>query len=196
MHQGARSLGAHSGTTGATSAHVTCENIARGTFPAARKAISVKEREGGRDTDLSFLLTPFPTGQTRGGPGAGNTGPSTPPAPAGEQGNVTPSPARRAVRGTPTPERFSPENLISQGGGPGTNVPPARMTSEKIIHQGTGSQNTDDSAQEVPASGHTTCVHVISKGGRLRNECDTNTEAHGFRKRSTPGHRITEHLLQ
>ena len=42
IHQGARSQGAHSGTTGATSAHVTCENVARGTFPAAPKTISVK----------------------------------------------------------------------------------------------------------------------------------------------------------
>ena len=55
-HQGTRSRGAHSGTTGATSAHITCENVARGTFPAAPKAISVKEREGGLDTDpYSFI---------------------------------------------------------------------------------------------------------------------------------------------
>ena len=57
IHQGARSQGAPSGTTGATSAHVTCETVARGTFFAAPKAMSVKEREGGPDTDLSFLLT-------------------------------------------------------------------------------------------------------------------------------------------
>ena len=57
MHQGTRSQGAHSGTTGATSAHVTCENVARGTFSAAPKALSVQEREGGPDTDLSFCLT-------------------------------------------------------------------------------------------------------------------------------------------
>ena len=42
---------------GATSAQVTCENVARGTFSAARKALSVKEREGGPNTDLSFRLT-------------------------------------------------------------------------------------------------------------------------------------------
>ena len=46
LHPGTRSQGAHSGTTAATSAHVTCENVARGTFPAAPKAISVKERVG------------------------------------------------------------------------------------------------------------------------------------------------------
>ena len=50
-HQDTGSQGAHSGTTGATSAHVTCGNVARGMFPAAPKAISVKEREGGLDTD-------------------------------------------------------------------------------------------------------------------------------------------------
>ena len=57
VNEGSRSQGAHSGTTGATSVHVTCENVARGRFPAALKAISAKEREGGPDTDLSFCLT-------------------------------------------------------------------------------------------------------------------------------------------
>ena len=45
IHQGTRSQGAYCGTTGATSAHVTCENVARDTLPAAPKAISIKERE-------------------------------------------------------------------------------------------------------------------------------------------------------
>ena len=55
-HQGTRSQGAHSGTTGRTSAHVTYENFARGMFPAAPKAIRVKEREKGPDTDpYSFI---------------------------------------------------------------------------------------------------------------------------------------------
>ena len=57
IHQGTRSQGSHRGTTGATLAHVTCKNVARGTFPAAPKAISSKQREGGTDTDLSFRLT-------------------------------------------------------------------------------------------------------------------------------------------
>ena len=56
-HQGTRSQGAHSGTTGATSAHVTYENIARDTFPAAPKAMSVTEREGVPDTDLSSFFS-------------------------------------------------------------------------------------------------------------------------------------------
>ena len=47
----------HSSTTGATSAHVTCENFVRGTFPAAPKAISVKERGGGLDTDPYFFFS-------------------------------------------------------------------------------------------------------------------------------------------
>ena len=55
--QGSRSQGAHSGTTEATSAHVTCKNVARDPLPAAPKAISVKEREGGPNTDLSLRLT-------------------------------------------------------------------------------------------------------------------------------------------
>ena len=57
IYQGTRLQGADSGTTGATSAHVTCENVARGTFPAVPKAISVKEREEGPDAGLSFHLT-------------------------------------------------------------------------------------------------------------------------------------------
>ena len=56
-HQGTRSQGAHSGTTGATSAHVTYENVARDMFPAAPKAISVKEQEGGADTDPYFFIS-------------------------------------------------------------------------------------------------------------------------------------------
>ena len=55
-HQGTRSQGIHNGTTGAASAHLTCENVVREAFPAAPKAISVKEREGGLDTDpYSFI---------------------------------------------------------------------------------------------------------------------------------------------
>ena len=57
IHQGTRSRGAHSGTTGETTAHATCENVARGMFPAAPKAISVEEREGGPAADLSVRLT-------------------------------------------------------------------------------------------------------------------------------------------
>ena len=63
-HQGTRSQSAHSGTTEATSAHVTCENVARGTFLAAQRAISVKEREGGLDTDpYSFIPSRTPSRQ-------------------------------------------------------------------------------------------------------------------------------------
>ena len=54
--EGTRSQGTHNGTTGATSAHVTCENVARDMFPAALRPISVKELEGGLDTDpYSFI---------------------------------------------------------------------------------------------------------------------------------------------
>ena len=56
-HQGTRSQGAHSGTTGATSAHVTCEDVARDTFPAAPRAISVKEREGGLNSDPNSFIS-------------------------------------------------------------------------------------------------------------------------------------------
>ena len=59
IQQGTRSQGTNCGITGADLAHLTCENVARGTFPAAPKAFSVKEREGGLDTDLYFFLTPF-----------------------------------------------------------------------------------------------------------------------------------------
>ena len=59
-HQGTRSQGVHTGTTGATSAHTTCENVARGTFPAAPQAISVKEREGGLGTDTYSVISSGP----------------------------------------------------------------------------------------------------------------------------------------
>ena len=103
-HHGTRSQGTHSGNTRATSAHVTCENVARDTFPAALKAIRVREREGGLHTHPYFFISsgPFPT--TRNGPRAHRTGPTSPPAPVGEHGSVTPGPARRAVRDTRIPE--------------------------------------------------------------------------------------------
>ena len=55
-HQGTRSQGTQTGTTRAVPAHVTCENVARDTFPAASKAISVTEQEGRLNTDpYSFI---------------------------------------------------------------------------------------------------------------------------------------------
>ena len=55
-HQGTESQGAHSGTSRATSAQVTYDNVARGTFPEAPKACSVEEREGGPDNEpYSFI---------------------------------------------------------------------------------------------------------------------------------------------
>ena len=60
------------------------------------------------------------------------------------------------------------------------NVPPARMTPEKIIHQGNRSQGAHSSTHGVPTSGHTICEHVISKGRGLRDECDTSTNARGL----------------
>ena len=106
--------------------------------------------------------------------------PDPPHPPSGEHGNVMPSPARRAVQGSPTPKHTSLENITSQGAGPRTNVLPAGMTSEKIIHQGTRSQGAHGSAHGVPTSGHTTCEHVISKGRGLRDKCDTSTNARGL----------------
>ena len=51
---------------GAESAHVTCENGARDTFPGAQNVHSVKEREGGLDTD-GYSLPPDPRqGHARG----------------------------------------------------------------------------------------------------------------------------------
>ena len=50
---------------GADSAHVTCGNGARDTFPAAQKVNSVKEREGGFDTD-QYSFPPDPTRGTQG----------------------------------------------------------------------------------------------------------------------------------
>ena len=110
-------------------------------------------------------------------------GPTSMPAPAREHGSVTPSPACRAVPGLPTPEHTRNENVTSKGGGPGTNVPPARRTSEKIIHQGTRSRSGHGSAHGVQTSGHTTCEHVISKGRGLRDECDTSTNARCLQER-------------
>ena len=56
------------------------------------------------------------------------------------------------------------------------------MTSEKTIHQGTRARVTHGSAHGVPASGQTTCVHVISKGRRLRD-----VEYKGTRSQNTCG---------
>ena len=51
---------------GADSAHVTSENGARDTFPAAQYVYSIKEREGGFDTD-QYSFPPDPhQGHTRG----------------------------------------------------------------------------------------------------------------------------------
>ena len=102
-------------------------------------------------------------------------GPTSPPAPAIIHGNVTPISARRAIQGSPTPEHISLENVTSEGGGPGTNGLPARVTSEKIIHQGTRSRGAHGSAYGVSTSGHTTCKHVMSKGRGLRDDCVTST---------------------
>ena len=50
---------------GADLAHVTCEKCARDTFPAAQKVKSVKERQGGFDSD-QCSFPPYPhQGQTR-----------------------------------------------------------------------------------------------------------------------------------
>ena len=55
-HRGTRSQGTNSNRTGAAWAHATCQNVARDTYSAAPKAISVKEREGVLDTDpYSFI---------------------------------------------------------------------------------------------------------------------------------------------
>ena len=59
-YQGTRSQGTHDSTTGAASAHVTCENVVRDTFLAALKAISLKEREGGLDTDQYSFISSLP----------------------------------------------------------------------------------------------------------------------------------------
>ena len=42
------------------------------------------------------------------------------------------------------------------------------MTPEKNIHEDTRSRVNHGRAHGVPSSGHTTCVHVISQGRRLR----------------------------
>ena len=79
MHQGTRSQGAHNGTTGATSAHATCENVVRGTFPAAPQALSVKKREAGPDTDLSSRLTSLSHKQDKRGARGPTQGTQEPP---------------------------------------------------------------------------------------------------------------------
>ena len=50
---------------GVDSAHVTCENGARDTFPAAQKVHSVKEREGGFDTGQNSFPPDPHQGHTR-----------------------------------------------------------------------------------------------------------------------------------
>ena len=82
---------------GAVSAHVTCKNGARDRFHAAQKVDSVKGREGGLETE-QYSFPPDPIPGARKGPRARHTGSASPPAPAGEHGSVTPSPARCARR--------------------------------------------------------------------------------------------------
>ena len=63
--------------------------------------MSAKEREGDPDTDLSLLLTSlFHKADTRWTKGCSPTHETH--GPAGEHGNITPSPARRAMRDPPT----------------------------------------------------------------------------------------------
>ena len=68
---------------------------------------------------------------------------------------VEPSPPRRT--GRDDTRAYQPSN------------PPARMTPEKIIHQDIRPRVPQGSAHGVPASGHTTRVHVISQGRGLRD---------------------------
>ena len=83
--------------------HVTCENGAGDTFPAAKKVNSVKERDGGFNTD-QYSFPPDPYQGARKGPRARRTGPASPPAHAGEHRSVTPSRSRRTRRNALTPE--------------------------------------------------------------------------------------------
>ena len=64
--QGTRSRDSHNGAAGAASAHVTCDNGARDTLPAAQNANSVKERERGVDTDQHSFLLLTPDRNTHG----------------------------------------------------------------------------------------------------------------------------------
>ena len=57
-----------------------------------------------------FPPDPFPASRTRCGPGAQRTEPTSPLASVAEHGNVTPSPARRALQDAATPEHISLEN--------------------------------------------------------------------------------------
>ena len=58
--QGTRSQDTRNCAAGVASAHVTCENGERDTFPAAQKANSVKEREGGLDSEQHSFFPPDP----------------------------------------------------------------------------------------------------------------------------------------
>ena len=171
--QGTRSQGAHSGTTGAASTNVTCENVARRTLPAAAKAISVKEREGGFDTDrysFCFLLTPFPTSQTRSWPRGQRTEPTSSAAPAGEHGDVTRSPARLTV-----------QNPLHQSG---SALKTAGMHDPQEYHT-PGHQVAGPPLQ-----------HTRSPGVRAHNTRACYISGQAVEGRPTPGHRITEHLWQ
>ena len=95
-----RPLGHHWGDFSARNLRECCE----GPVPRSRS------EKGGLDTDLYFLLIPFSTSRTRGGPWAQHTGSTSPAAPASEHENVTPSRACHAVQGIPTPQHTSLEN--------------------------------------------------------------------------------------
>ena len=87
---------------GAVSAHVTCENGGRDTFPAAQKANSVNGREGGLDTDQhSFPPDPYQE-HARGQELATRDPRARRPMPA-NTGLLRRAPARRAGRDAPAP---------------------------------------------------------------------------------------------
>ena len=87
------------------------------TTPTPPKSISVKEREGDPDTDLSFCLTSLShkPDMRWNKAAAQHTRPTGPPAPASEHGNITPCPACRAMQDPPPSEHIILENVTSTG---------------------------------------------------------------------------------
>ena len=123
---------------GAVSAHVTCENDARDSFPAAQKADSVKGREGGLGTDqYSFPPDPY-QGHSRD-ERARHTGPASSQAGAGEHGSVTPSPACRARQEAPE-QQHEPSNPHFRTPHCGTDTPAAEPARHGTIRHTTGRQ--------------------------------------------------------
>ena len=96
--------------------HIQPARMLQGTCSPQPRKLSASRGERGASTLTHVpLLPPDPLPRTRSAPKAQRTGPTSPPAPAGEHRSVTPSPASRAVRDAPTSDHKPGHPNLRQG---------------------------------------------------------------------------------